>query len=61
MAHVTAGCDYSEFVYSACIFVYGIFSVACSNSDCVALNDRVVNVKEWEGIAYLDVTEEELV
>lgn len=42
MACVIAGCDYSESVGCACIFIYGLFNDGLSKSDYVALNDRMV-------------------
>ena len=43
VACIIVGCDYSESVDSACIFIYGLFNDAFSNSDYVALNGRMVS------------------
>jgi len=43
MACIILGCNYGESVGSACIFMYGLFNDAFSNSDYVALNDRMVS------------------
>ena len=40
---ILIGCDYSESVGRACIFIYGLFNDAFSNSDYVALNGRMVS------------------
>jgi hypothetical protein len=43
VACVIVGCDCSESVGSACIFIYGLFNDAFSNSDNVAMNSRMVS------------------